>query len=351
MKTGITTSVILHAAVLTFGLFTLSAPRPYEVGDVEALPVDIVPVQSITQVQEGDKKAPKKEKSAPKPTIRPEPVKDAQKVGENNQDMKNPPTPEVKPKPVEKTAEPPPAPEPVVKPAEKPVEQPPKQAEAKPEPVPATERTPQAQPKQEVKPDPVQQAIVAENPDAEAMKLPETAPSPEARPQPPQAQTAKAPDRKVSDKPAVKEASRQKSEDKDFSLDKVAALLNKEKASGGGAKRSTDEASLGADHTTGGDKLSQSEMDALRSQLAGCWTIPAGVEDADQLKVTVEFSLSPDGHLEGAPRVVQSAGSRQADESALRAVNICNQRGFNLPSDKYQTWANVVVHFDPSDMF
>jgi colicin import membrane protein len=92
-------------------------------------------------------------------------------------------------------------------------------------------------------------------------------------------------------------------------------------------------------------------MDALRSQLAGCWTIPAGVEDADQLKVTVEFSLSPDGHLEGAPRVVQSAGSRQADESALRAVNICNQRGFNLPSDKYQTWANVVVHFDPSDMF
>jgi len=239
----------------------------------------------------------------------------------------------------------------VVKPVEKPAEQPPKQAEAKPEPVPATERTPQAQPKQEVKPDPVQQAIIAENPDAEAMKLPETAPAPDARPQPPQAQTAKAPDRKVSDKPAVKEASRQKSEDKDFSLDKVAALLNKEKASGGGAKRSTNEASLGVDHTTGGEKLSQSEMDALRSQLAGCWTIPAGVEDASQLKVTVEFSLSPDGHLEGAPRVVQSAGSRQADESALRAVNICNQRGFNLPSDKYQTWANVVVHFDPSDMF
>ena len=77
MKTGITTSVILHAAVLTFGLITLSAPRPYEVGDVEALPVDIVPVQSITQVQQGDKKAPKKEKSAPKPTAKTEPVKDA----------------------------------------------------------------------------------------------------------------------------------------------------------------------------------------------------------------------------------------------------------------------------------
>jgi colicin import membrane protein len=351
MKTGITTSVILHAAVLTFGLITLSAPRPYEVGDVEALPVDIVPVQSITQVQQGDKKAPKKEKSAPKPTAKTEPVKDAQKVGDNNIDIKDPPTPEPRPKPVAKTAEPPPAPEPIVKPAERPDPQPQKQAEAKPEPVPATEQTPKAQTKHEVKPDPIQQTIVAENPDAESVKLPDTAPSPDARPQPPQAQTAKAPERKDSDKPVIRQTAQQKSEDKDFTLDKVAALLNKEKASGGGAKRSTDEASLGADHTTGGDKLSQSEMDALRSQLAGCWTIPAGVEDADKLKVTVQFSLSRDGHLEGAPRVVQSAGSQSADDSAIRAVNICNQRGFNLPSDKYQTWANVVVHFDPSDMF
>jgi colicin import membrane protein len=351
MKTGFTTSVILHAAVLTFGLFTLSAPRPYEVGDVEALPVDIVPVQSITQVQEGDKKAPKKEKSAPKPTAKPETVKDAQKVGDNQIDMKEPPTPEPRPKPVARTAEPPPAPEPVVKPAERPDPQPSKQAEAKPQPVPATEQTPKAQPKQEVKPDPVEQTIAAENPDAESVKLPDTAPMPDARPQPPKAEIAKAPERKDSEKPAVRQTAQQKSEDKDFSLDKVAALLNKEKASGGGAKRSTDEAALGADHTTGGEKLSQSEMDALRSQLAGCWTIPAGVENADQLKVTVEFSLSRDGHLEGAPRVVQSAGSRPADESALRAVNICNQRGFNLPSDKYQAWANVVVHFDPSDMF
>ena len=116
MKTGITTSVILHAAVLTFGLFTLAAPRPYEVGDVEALPVDIVPVQSITQVQEGEKTAPKKERSAPKPTTKPDPVPDAQKVGENKVDLKPPPTPDARPKPVEKTAEAPPSPEPPPRP-------------------------------------------------------------------------------------------------------------------------------------------------------------------------------------------------------------------------------------------
>ena len=60
-----------------------------------------------------------------------------------------------------------------------------------------------------------------------------------------QAQTAKAPDRKDADKPATEEASRPKSEEKEFDADEVAALLTKEKPSGGGAKRTQQEASLG----------------------------------------------------------------------------------------------------------
>ena len=35
MKAGLTTSAILHAVVLGFGLFTLSAPRAFDVADVE----------------------------------------------------------------------------------------------------------------------------------------------------------------------------------------------------------------------------------------------------------------------------------------------------------------------------
>ena len=68
MKVGLTTSAVLHAALIGFGLLTLSAPRALEVADVEAFPVDIVPVESITQIQQGDKKAVMKEKSAPLPT-------------------------------------------------------------------------------------------------------------------------------------------------------------------------------------------------------------------------------------------------------------------------------------------
>ena len=67
MKAGLTTSVVMHAVLLGFGLFSLSAPKAFDVTDVEALPVDIVPIESITQIQQGDKKATVNEKPAPLP--------------------------------------------------------------------------------------------------------------------------------------------------------------------------------------------------------------------------------------------------------------------------------------------
>jgi len=354
MKTGLTTSIALHAALFAFGMLTLSAPSALEVTDVESLPVDIVPIEEITQIQQGDKTATMNETPAPKPTKRPDIVPDAQKVGENTVDTDKRPTPEAKPRPVETAEAPPPSPEPTPKPAEQPKPEPVKQPESKPTPVPATEVTPQPEPKQEVKPDPVAETITAEQPDAESVELPTNAPSPAARPQPPQAQTAKAPDRKEPEKKPVKEAaSKPKSEEKSFNADEVAALLNKEKASGGGAKRSNQQASLGGDRSTGGSKLSQSEMDALRGQVQRCWNIPAGALDGDTLKVSVKFKLDPSGALEGSPEIISGGGSsgveRAAAEAARRAVARCAP--YNLPAEKYDAWADVIVNFDPSEMF
>jgi len=354
MKAGLTTSVVLHAAALGLGLFTLSAPRAFEVTDVESLPVDIVPIESLTQIQQGDKKSPMKEKPAPKPTQRPDIVADAQKVGENTVDTDKKPTPEAKPKPVESADAPPPAPEPTPKPADQPKPEPVKQPEPKPTPTPATEVKPQPEPKQEVKPDPVAETIPAESPDAEAVQLPKSAPSPAARPQPPQAQTAKAPDRKETEKP-VKPASssRQKSDEKSFDADEIAALLSKEKAAGGGAKRSTEQASLGGDKGNNAAKLSQSEMDALRGQIQRCWNIPAGAADAQNLRVSVKFKLDRNGAVEGGAEIISGGGAsgveRAAAESARRAVLKCSP--YNLPADKYDAWADVIVNFDPSEMF
>lgn len=377
----------MHAALLGIGLVSLSAPRSFDVSDVEALPVDIVPVEELTQIQEGDKKAPMAEKPAPKPTQRPDTVLDAKKIGDNEIDTENPVTPEPKPKPVKTAEAAAPAPTPFEKPKPEEVQKP----KEEPKPTPATEVAPVPAPKQEVKPEPVKQAepkpepvkpteptpvekpaekvttTASVKPDAIAetiadeqekpaeqeVQLPSAAPAPEARPRPAEAQTAKAPDRKDADKPVKEAASKPKSDDQGV-LDEVAAVLNKDKASGGGAKRSTQEAALGGKKSTGGAKLSQSEMDALRAAIQQCWNVPAGAADAENLRVSVKFKLTPTGELDGRPEIIEGGGAagieRAAAESARRAVMKCAP--YNLPSDKYEGgWDEVTVNFDPTDMF
>jgi colicin import membrane protein len=404
MKAGLTTSVILHAAVLGFGLLTLSAPAPLEVADVEALPVDIVPIEEITQIQQGEKTAKPAEKAAPKPTERPDIVPEATKVGEAMVDSDTAPTPEPKPTEVKTAAVPPPSPKPTEKPTPKqvdapkpvpapatevapvpeprqPVEpepvkkaeltpEPVRQPEPKPEPVKQPEPKPQpaktepvATPKPAETPDPVAEAITAEatpaaQPAEQQVNLPQNAPAPAARPRPQEkaaaeAQTAKTNDRKASEKPAQESASNQKSDEKQFDANEIAALLDKQKPSGGGAKRSSQQASLGGERTTGGSKLSQSEMDALRGQVQRCWNIPAGAMDGGNLRVSVKFKLDRAGALEGSPEIVSGGGSsgveRAAAEAARRAVSRCAP--YNLPADKYDAWADVIVNFDPSEMY
>lgn len=401
MKAGLTTSTVLHAALLGFGLVTLSAPRAFEPVQ-ESLPVNIIPIEEYAQATQGDEKATMAETSAPLPTERPDIVPDAQKVGENTVDTDAPVTPEAKPQPVERAAvAPPPQPKPVEKPKD---EETPKPVE-EPTPVPATEVAPTPAPKQEVQPEPVKEAepepvkqpepkpepkpepikqpepkpapepepqqtaaidpsvnrpdavaeaidqAPAEQPPAEeSVQLPSSAPAPAARPKPAEAQTAKAPDRKDSEKPVKEASSKPKSDSEEFSEDKVAALLNKQKASGGGAKRSTDTAALGGKKKTG-EKLTNSEMGALSDQLGGCWSIPAGMESGSGLRVSVKFNVNPSsGKVEGRPQVESSSGNRPFDESAIRAVMKCDRDGLHLPPGKEDIWDEVVVNFDPTEM-
>ncbi|CDX49466.1 conserved hypothetical protein [Mesorhizobium plurifarium] len=381
MRTGLTSSVILHAVALAFGLFTLSSPPAMPASDVESVAVDIVPMEAIAQTLQGDKKSVMHDKPAPLPTKRPDLVPDAQKVGENTVDTDKPVTDEAKPKPVEKTAAPPPAPTPTEKPAvedvPKPQEKPkptpatevaptptPKE-EVKPEPVkqtepkptPAKEPTPAPQPdktaaiqKEEVKPDAVAEAISQDQP-AEEAKLPDSAPAPEARPkpQPAQAESAKAPDRKDAEKPVKEASSKKKSDEKQFNADEITALLDKQKPSGGGAKRSTQQASLGGEKDQG-QKLSRSEQGALEDQLGGCWTLPVGLEGSENFTVVVRFNLNASGKLEGRPTVEKSSGNPQFDASAVRAVQKCDVAGLQVPAGKQDIWSDIRVNFDPRAM-
>lgn len=379
MRTGLTSSVILHAVALTFGLFTLSSPPAMPASDVESVAVDIVPMEAIAQTLQGDKKAVMHDKPAPVPTKRPDVVPNAQKVGENTVDTDKPVTDEAKPKPVEKTAAPPPAPTPTEKPA---VEDVPKPQE-KPKPTPATEVAPTPTPKEEVKPAPVKQTepkptpakeatptpdktaaiqkeevkpdavaeAISQDQPADEAKLPDSAPAPEARPkpQPAQAESAKAPDRKDAEQPVKEASSKKKSDEKQFNADEITALLDKQKPSGGGAKRSTQQASLGGEKDQG-QKLSKSEQGALEDQLGGCWTLPVGLEGSENFTVVIRFNLNASGKLEGRPTVEKSSGNPQFDASAVRAVQKCDVAGLQVPAGKQDIWSDIRVNFDPRAM-
>ncbi|WP_331372131.1 hypothetical protein [Sinorhizobium chiapasense] len=355
MKGSLATSAVLHALVLTWALVSLGSPADFEVADVEALPVDIVPIESITQIQQGDKKAPAKEKASPVPTKKPTPVENAENIGDNDVDLKTPPTPDTKPvqnesaAAPEKTEKAPPTPDPVKEEIEK-VEEP------EPASEPATEVATLPEPKQEVKPETKPEPAPAEeqpaeNPEAEA--LPDKVPTPMAKPRVEKpAQTAKTPERKKEEtKKEQKKAASQK--ESDFNADEIAALLNKQESSGGGAKRSTEEAALGGKKTTSGNTLSQSEMDALRGQIQNNWSIIPGMADAADVRIKVTMRLDPNGELIGEPEVEASGGSdaaRRALMGGARRAILKSAPFKGLPADKYDSWSEVVVNFDPSSM-
>lgn len=348
MKAGLTTSLLLHGGLLAFGLLTLSAPKPFEV--VESLPVSTITETELAQLVKGDKKAAVKETPAPKPTKRPDVVKDAVNAGDNTIDLENAPTPTPAPRKVEAAEAPKSEPDPVPAPVPKPEPKP--QPKAEPKPVPATEVKSEPAPKQEVKPDPVKEAIEQPTESETAIKLPDTTPLPQPRPtSPAPAQTAKAPERKDSEKPVEdKKASKAEKSDTASLEDDIKALINKEKPAGAGAKRETKEAAAGNSRTNA-PKLTRAEMDALREQIGGCWSIDAGITDPDKLKVSVKFNLDRQGKLEGTPTITKSSGNASFDRSAIRAIQKCDMRGLAVPSGKYETWSEVIVNFDPTDMF
>lgn len=337
--------------LLGWGLFWLSPPNSFEVADIEALPVDIIPVSSITQIQEGERKAPAAERAAPAPTERQDKVEDAENTGDNTVDLKSSPAEEAKPVTVEAASEPEQTKQPIPVPSPQPEAE--SQPAKKPEPVPATEVAALPEPQQAVVPDPVAEAIsAAETTKPEFETLPDKVPTPTARPKPPRAQTAKTPERK-NNQDRTQTTKLASAKDSDFSADEVAALLNRQDPSGGGAKRGTREAALGGRSTTAGEQLSQSEMDALRGQIQRCWQIVPGMADGADVRVRVTMRLNKSGEIEGQPNVDASGGSEQTRRvlagGARRAVLRCAP--YNLPAEKYETWADVVVNFDPSKMF
>lgn len=102
--------------------------------------------------------------------------------------------------------------------------------------------------------------------------------------------------------------------------------------------------------------MSMSEKDAIMSQIAKCWTVPAGAKDAQNLVITLNAEYNVDGSLvrveiAGTDKLRAAADSffRSAADSAVRAVKQCSPLK-DLPPGKYDTWHFMELRFDPKYM-
>ena len=147
---------------------------------------------------------------------------------------------------------------------------------------------------------------------------------------------------------------RPKKDEPKFNADKIAALLDKRDPTRSSitGQDINDKATLG---TAAGSaaRLSQSEIDALRQKITSCWSIPAGAEDAGNLKVVFRVMFRRDGSIARGPDAVEGSASPFGPafaESGRRAILQCAPYTMLRP-EHYEMWKDIEIGFKPSDMF
>lgn len=294
MRTGLTISSGVHAAMLAFALISFHA-SPFENSTPEAMPVDVISAKDFSKLTEGVQTAKKQQE--PKPLVDKQGEKKPAEDASNKLTEKQ----EIAPAKTEKTIPTPPQEEP-----KKVAAKPEKAAEAKPEKKP------------EPKVDPIAEALKKE----EAKKKEEK--------------------KAEAEKPKIP----QKPQPQTFDPTKVAALLDKrdpqrQAVTGETINRT---ASIGAPGGSAAE-LSQSELDALRARLQMNWSPPAG---AEKVSISIYVALTKDGRLAGPPRIVTSGKGPTFDaarEAALRAILL--SMPFNmLRPETYESWKETELVFD-----
>ncbi|GAA6208143.1 chemotaxis protein CheA [Cognatishimia sp. WU-CL00825] len=107
--------------------------------------------------------------------------------------------------------------------------------------------------------------------------------------------------------------------------------------------------------TPSGPPLAQGEKDALRVSVEQCWVIDPGSLSANVV-VVVGMSLDRDGSIVGnsirriSTHGGDEASARAAFEAVRRAVLRCQRGGFNLPAEKYDSWREIELTFNPENM-
>ncbi len=106
--------------------------------------------------------------------------------------------------------------------------------------------------------------------------------------------------------------------------------------------------------TAAGPPLTGAEESAFILAVKACWNVDPGAEWS-RVTVVVGFELGRDGRVAGDVRMVNASGGDDASvnaafQAARRAVLRCGASGFSLPADKYDSWREVELTFDPESM-
>ena len=318
-------SAILHAVVIAlaaFGVPHLFEPEP------PAEPEPIV-VGLVEIAEQASAPAPKPAPPAPPPAPKPAP----KKVEPEPKPEK--PLPEAKEKAPEPTPPPPePAPKPVVKSEPEPVpEPPPPEPKLEPTPEETPEPPPEPKPEEKVEPEP----------------KPVEAPKPPPKPKPPADLNSLlknlAPD---EPKPPAKEVQK----DAEKPQPQLSELLESVAAAPEDAA-SPDEQTRPESAPSLTGPLAATIAGAIRRKVEENWSVPAGVEGAANLLVSLTLELAPDG---GVLSVQITDYARYSVDTAYRAMTDSAKRAVLKASpfdilrehaDKYDQWRVITMTFRP----
>ncbi|WP_445681276.1 hypothetical protein [Radicibacter daui] len=336
LNTSVIASVVLHVLVFLLSIFGLPwIDKPVELPQPVA--VEIVDISEMTTRTADANPTP-----APKPDKPPEPVK----------------TP---PPPPKASTPPPPQAAPETPPAPK---APPEDIKA-PEPPKVEPIQPREAPKP---PDPVKPLEPAPAPTPTPPPPPKPEPKKEEppKPTPPKPAPAKEEPKKPAEQPKkeqpVKTAEKPPEKPKDTSQNFDSLLKNllnvpdqakTDQPTKANAKPTqTAEAQPDAPLA---NRLTMSETDAIRAQMAKCWSIPAGAQGVQDMSVDIQITLDSEARVKSATvvnsaRMATDRAYRTLAESAIRAVSNPACQPLKLPKDKIETYHSFIMGFDPQDV-
>jgi colicin import membrane protein len=405
---GLIISLCLHAAVLGWAVLNIQTLAPLAVAEPEPVAIDLVTPAEVTKLRLGSREA-KQLQAQPKESPRPDVAKKEAPKPTPVATAPPPPAPEPAapakedPKPEPPKTEPPPKLEPPkVEPPPK--LEPPKAEAAKeplaeklaalpPEPAPAPpipaleeqkrlddmlkEQQRQAE-EQQKKLEEERRQVEEEKKKLEDEKKrleEETRKAEDKRRQEEEERRQAELKKKQEEERRRKEAELKKKREeekrrkeaeakKKFDADKISALLNKMPDKGAPrpsvpleeqAKALNKGPVLGAPE--GRDQqLSASELAILAQIIKSCvqskWNVLGGGESAQNTQVKLRLRFNPDGRLASEPQVMNPQNTPYflaVRDSALRAVQACEP--YSLPPAKYEFWKDIVLNFDPRDMF